>query len=280
MAKYATLRNRENKLCTQLLFVSFFPAHMLEYHTPHGDEVHSGPQRSLTKCFWSYIEMVLSSSMMPCLCRCVKPYDMKWTFCWSMDKCGIANPIHMRRALCIMTFGWLGVFEAACCILAVFQSLRSESISHHMAFLACFPGSLDLDTRISHGILMHFDAYELPENPWLIRRPPWTLRMFACMHQPSIAWKTMKVCCASYVGFLCFRIYPCNIWDSRAKKEWSFREAINLQDWDSTLVFFPLVIRFSLVVAWIWKFYQWLDIYICLFYTYIYILIYTFVVRR
>lgn len=99
-----------------------FPAHMFEYHTPHGDEVHLGPQRSLTKCFWSYIEMVLSSSMMPCLCRCVKPYDMKWTFCWSMDKCGIANPIHMRRALCIMTFGWLGIFEAACCIFGPFFS--------------------------------------------------------------------------------------------------------------------------------------------------------------
>ena len=97
-----------------------FPAYLLEHHRPHGDEVDSGPQRSLTKCFWSYIEMVLSSSMMPCLCRCVKPYGMKWTFCWSMDKCGIANPIHMRRALCIMTFGWLGIFEAVCCILAGF----------------------------------------------------------------------------------------------------------------------------------------------------------------
>lgn len=139
-----------------------------------------------------------------------------------------------------------------------------------MAFLACFPGSLDLDTRISHGLLMHFDAYEFPENPWLIRRPPWTLRMFACMHQPSIAWKTTKVCYASYVGFLCFRIYPCNIWDSWVKKEWSFREAINLQDWDSTLVF-PLVIRFSLVFAWVWKFYQWL-VFIHTYKYYLYIL--------
>lgn len=40
MPKHATLKNHENKLCSQVLFVSFFPAHMFEHHTPHGDEVH------------------------------------------------------------------------------------------------------------------------------------------------------------------------------------------------------------------------------------------------